>query len=179
MLITSKISGRLIMFPHIVAFMVLLLFISGPAIALNNDEEEQRVENFNLDDGLALQGYDPVSYFNNSGPREGDPDLSAVHKGVTYYFYSEENRDTFLNNPEKYEPLYGGYCAYTMLGGEIQSVNPEIYKIVDDQLLLFYRMRFGIVNALNRWNSQAEETEGGDQALIQQANEHWNQITGN
>lgn len=156
------------------AILVAVLFLSGSAMANGTDEEEQRrAETFNLDDGLALEGYDPVSYFIDLEPSEGDSDISANYKGVTYYFASGDNRNTFFNDPESYEPRYGGYCAYTMLDGDKQSVNPENYKIVDGQLLLFYRMRFGIINALNRWNSLAGETEGGDQVLMQQAEAHW------
>lgn len=179
MLVKLMISDKRTLFSRLVVFMMLLFFVTGSSMAQNNNDEQRRVEKFNLDDGLALQGYDPVSYFKNSGPLKGDPELSAVHKGVTYRFHSKENRNTFTNNPEKYEPLYGGYCTYSMLDGDTQSVNPEMYKIVDDQLLLFYRMRFGIVNALNRWNSKAEETEGGDQELTRQADEHWNRIMSN
>ncbi len=161
----------------IVAFMTMTLLISFSVAAFGADEDEQRrAETFNLDNGLALKGYDPVSYFIEPEPRKGDSELSGVYKGVTYYFASEDNRNTFFNDPESYEPRYGGYCAYTMLDGDTQSVNPENFKIVDGQLLLFYRMRFGIINALSRWNSLAEETEGGDQTLMQQAEEHWIRI---
>ncbi len=161
-------------FRPLAAFIVMILFVTASAMAFGaDDEERRRVETFNLDNGLALEGYDPVSYFIEPKPRKGRSDLSVEHKGITYYFASEDNRSIFLDDPGSYEPRFGGYCAYTMLDGDKQSVNPEIYKIVDGQLLLFYRMRLGIVNALKRWNSKAEDTEGGDQVLIQRAEEHW------
>ncbi len=96
----------------------------------------------NLDDEhLALQGYDPVSYFDEGGgePREGRPDLQLVHADVVYRFATEENRAAFLERPERYEPVYGGWCAYAVAAGDFVEVDPESYLVRDDGLHLFYK----------------------------------------
>lgn len=104
--------------------------------------------------GLALQGYDPVSYFNEKSPKEGASKYSYRQDGRTYYFVSESNKQAFAKSPEQYEPAYGGWCAYAVgLDGSKVKVDPETYKIVDGKLLLFYNFFF--VNTLDKWNEDA------------------------
>ena len=107
-------------------------------------------EHFNLKKGVAIQGYDPVSYFDGL-PQEGDKKISATYRDATYYFSSEDNKSKFLDNPAMYEPQYGGWCAYAMgVNGEKVKINPETYKIIDGKLYLFYNAFFN--NTLDRWN---------------------------
>ncbi|MEM6525438.1 MAG: YHS domain-containing (seleno)protein [Bacteroidota bacterium] len=137
----------------------LFLIINGAVYAQNT---QIRSKHFNIKKNVAIQGYDPVSYF-NSKPEEGDDDISLEHKGIKYYFVSSENRNTFKSNPEKYEPQYGGWCAYA-LGetGEKVKIDPETYKIVDDKLYLFYN--FWGTNTLKSWNkNESSLKEKGDQ----------------
>src|SRR5579872_7514687 len=67
----------------------------------------------NLDKtGVAIQGYDPVAFFTDHKPVKGKPEIPAQHDGAVYYFASKEHRDLFKKDPSKYEPVFGGYCAY-------------------------------------------------------------------
>lgn len=110
-----------------------------------------RKAQFNLErSGLAIQGYDPVAYFSNTAI-EGKEDITATHNGVTYYFATAKNRETFKADPGKYEPQYGGWCAYAMgASGKKVEVDPETFKIADGKLYLFYN-RF-LNNTLTDWN---------------------------
>src|SRR5205085_6783134 len=84
-----------------------------------------RTAHFNVDDGVAIEGYDAVAYFTGKAI-EGKKDLSFKHEGVVYYFSSGANRDLFAKNPASYEPQYGGWCAYAMgASGEKVEVDPE------------------------------------------------------
>jgi len=56
---------------------------------------------FNLKKLVVIEGYDPVSYFDNK-PLEGLNDLKITHRGVTYLFASAANLTKFKGNPEKY-----------------------------------------------------------------------------
>jgi hypothetical protein len=45
----------------------------------------------------------------------------------------------FMNEPVKYAPQYGGYCAGEVVGGSVTvNVDPEAFKIIDGKLYLIY-----------------------------------------
>ena len=83
---------------------------------------------------VILSGYDAVSYFTVNKAVEGSNEFTAAHKGAIYQFSSAENRDVFKANPNKYEPAYGGYCAYGSTFGKKFEVNGKAFEIVDGQL---------------------------------------------
>ena len=62
---------------------VLLLFVSIGAMA-------QKTEHRNLDNKLAIEGYDPVAYFKSGKAIKGKKDIALSHEGAVYYFSSEE-----------------------------------------------------------------------------------------
>ncbi|NUM53545.1 MAG: redoxin domain-containing protein [Candidatus Hydrogenedentes bacterium] len=118
--------------------------------------------------GLALQGYDPVSYFSGK-PAPGKKDIATSHAGVTYYFADAKNRDAFLAAPRKYLPAYGGWCATAMALGKKVEISPENYKITDGRLFLFYK-NF-ISNAISDWNKDEPKN-------IAAADKYWHEFSG-
>jgi hypothetical protein len=88
--------------------------------------------------GVAIDGYDPVSYFTDPQPLEGRPDFEYYWGGVPWYFATAANRDVFINDPEIYAPRFGGYCAMSLARGFLSDGNPRIYLIEGRQLYLFY-----------------------------------------
>lgn len=94
---------------------------------------------FQTDSG-AIRGYDTVAYFTEERAVPGSPEFSLEHNGATWYFSSKKNLEMFKNNPEKYSPQYGGYCAYAMSKGFVVSSDPEAFTIVDDKLYLNYSL---------------------------------------
>jgi len=101
--------------------------------------------------GIAIDGRDPVAYFVMGKAVEGKKEYSYSIDGATYYFSSPQNRDLFKAMPAKYQPQYGGWCAYAMgAKGEKVEVDPETFKIVDGKLYLFYNKYFN--NTLKSWN---------------------------
>jgi YHS domain-containing protein len=130
----------------ITQFIFLSLFFTQNTQAQN----ETRLKHFNLSKNWAAQGYDVVAYFSNKAIK-GDKNISATYKGVYYAFANKANLDSFKNNPEKYEPQYGGWCAYAMgYSGEKVEIDPSTFKIVDNKLYLFYNAYFN--NTKNSWN---------------------------
>jgi YHS domain-containing protein len=112
--------------------------------------DQLRLQHFNVKKGIAIEGYDPVSYFNGN-PVEGKPDMVFTFRGVTYLFVNSSNLNKFKASPEKYEPAYGGWCAYAMGdSGEKVKIDPETFKILDGRLYLFYN--FWGNNTLTDWN---------------------------
>ena len=86
------------------------------------------------DNDVILAGHDPVAYFTENRPVPGSPEFTAAHGGAIYRFSSEANRDLFRANPEKYAPLYGGYCANGMAAGLEFAVSGTEFQIVDERL---------------------------------------------
>lgn len=93
----------------------------------------------NLDKtGVAIQGYDPVAFFTDKKPVKGDAKFVAKHGGAIYQFASKEHRDLFKADPTKYEPEFGGYCAYGVSRNKLVEIDVEASQVVDGKLLLQY-----------------------------------------
>lgn len=86
--------------------------------------------------GVALEGYDPVSYFTDGKPVKGDKKIEATFNGALYHFISQEHRAVFEKAPTKYAPAYGGFCGYAASVGKVRPANPRIWSIVDGQLIV-------------------------------------------
>jgi YHS domain-containing protein len=107
------------------------LLIAGPAA-----EAQAPKVVVNAKSGLALEGYDPVTYFTEAAPVKGNATFSTKHLGVTYYFVSADHRDRFSSEPAKYAPQFGGYFGYGASRGYLASVDPEAYTIMNGRLIL-------------------------------------------
>jgi YHS domain-containing protein len=128
----------------------LVLFVSFTTVIVAQTAQKRAAE-FNLEKKVALQGYDPVSYFTQKKAVKGKKELAASYEGVIYNFSSQANKDLFLKSPTSYEPQYGGWCAYAMGStGEKVEVDPETFKITNGKLFLFYNAYFN--NTLKSWN---------------------------
>ena len=128
--------------------LLVLILISGTSFAQN---DAKRIEQYNLENKVAIQGYDPVGYFTQGKAIKGKKEFTTSYQGVVYKFSSSENKEAFLKNSSKYEPQYGGWCAYAMgSAGEKVEINPETFKIIDGKLYLFYNAYFN--NTLKSWN---------------------------
>jgi YHS domain-containing protein len=132
----------------------LLLFIV-PAL-ITAAQTSKRLSAFNLQQKmLAIQGYDPVAYFTNNKAIEGSKTHTLTHDGITYHFSTAQNKETFKANPARYEPQYGGWCAYAMgATGEKVAIDPETFKIINGKLFLFYN-RY-LTNTLKLWNKDEQ-----------------------
>jgi YHS domain-containing protein len=87
---------------------------------------------------VAIKGYDPVSYFTDGRATKGSPELSQSWLGATWYFSTAKHRDAFANEPIRYAPQYGGFCALGAANEEASAnIDPEAWRIVDGKLYLF------------------------------------------
>lgn len=147
-----------------IAFLVLSLSLAGKA----QKNEAVRAQHFNMESGVAIQGYDPVAYFTQNAAIKGSEKYSYTHDGITYHFASADYLAKFKENPEQYEPQYGGWCAYAMgLNGEKVEINPKTFKITGGKLYLFYNKFF--TNTLTEWNKE-------EATLTPKADQYWQQI---
>lgn len=122
--------------------------------------------------GLALEGYDPISYFESKGPLKGSEAIKAEFEGATFRFVSESNKQKFLASPQKYQPQYGGWCAYAVAAKkEKVEVDPESYLIQDGRLLLFYKDFFN--DTRKTWTTSKNKTQND---FLKEADSNWPEI---
>ncbi len=123
-------------------------------------------QKYNNQKGAMAAGYDVVSYFSGS-PTKGSKQFTHKLNGVEFRFTTEQNKSTFIKNPEKYIPAYGGWCAYAIAKDNSKvKINPKSYLIQKGKLLLFYN-KLGI-NTLEKWKKE------GETKLLQAAEKNWN-----
>jgi YHS domain-containing protein len=121
--------------------------ILGAVLALSYPLEAKTLVNVDRN-GVGIRGYDPVAYFKDGKAEKGLPQFISSAGGVTYQFASSEDKVVFDANPLKYEPRFGGYCAYGISRGSLVEIDPSAFQIVNGQLLLQYSK--GIMEKFNR-----------------------------
>ncbi len=147
---------------------LLILVLGAPAASAAEPPKERDVSGWNLGkEGLALEGTDPVSYFNDEtyGPARGRKKFTLVHEGVKYRFESVRNKRLFERSPSRFEPAYGGWCAYSMARGQKQVSNPAYWSITRGRLYVFAR-------------GNREKWDLDEAALKRRADHVWAQLDG-
>jgi YHS domain-containing protein len=86
---------------------------------------------------VMLLGHDPVSYFTKGKPERGFAEFKASLENRTYYFSNAVQRQTFLANPARYEPQYGGFCASGAAYALKLSSDPTAWTIYQGRLFIF------------------------------------------
>lgn len=104
------------------------LVMSAPALAGDFFERN----------GVAIDGYDPTSYFSEGKPVRGSRDFPAEYQGSVFYFASAANRERFQAAPADYAPQFGGFCAYGAAGGYKAKIDPTAFSVVAGKLYLNY-----------------------------------------
>ncbi len=112
-----------------------------------------------------LQGHCPVAYFALGKAIRCDSQFTSTHDGKVYHFASEEAKQEFDKNPDKYVPAYGGRCDFGMSIGKEFEPCPTNFKIIDGKLHLFLKNED--TNALALWNKEDEAK------CLANANQHW------
>ena len=140
---------------------ILFLSVTASFFAQNN--------HYNTDNGFIAEGYDVVSYFINKKPVEGNTKFQTTFDGVKLKFSSEKNLLIFKENPKKYIPQYGGFCAYAIAAKKKKmDIDAETFEIRDGKLYLFYNAWFS--NKLENW--QEEDTP----KLQKKADKNWKEL---
>ncbi len=112
----------------------------------------------------AIRGYDTVAYFTEEEAVEGKEEHSFEHLGATWFFSSEQNKQAFIENPEKYMPQYGGYCAYAVARKSSASSKPEYFTVHEGKLYLNYSG-----SVYKKWNQDKD-------GYITSANDNWSSV---
>ena len=106
-----------------------LMLLSTPILAGN-------LVNVSGASKVAVAGYDPVAFFTDAKPENGSPFISATYQGATYFFATEEHKSLFVQNPGKFAPQYGGFCAYGVGLNALFPVDISTWQIRNDKLYL-------------------------------------------
>ncbi|MEK7256205.1 MAG: YHS domain-containing (seleno)protein, partial [Bacteroidota bacterium] len=155
-------------FASIIQPLGFLLFIALVATSNISCDAQAKGNQYlvNIDKkGVLIGGYDPVAYFTAGKPVMGNPSISTTWHEATYLFSSEENKQLFVANPEKYAPQFGGYCGYAVSLGHLAPVDPNFWGIVNDRLILQHNMK-----ALDGWNKNPNS--------LQLADKYWPKLLG-
>lgn len=148
--------------PRLIVALLLvgLLCVQHPSKALTDEQ-------FWIDPatGLAIGGFDPVSFFTETAPAHGSPDFEYVWQGAAWRFSSEGNLAAFRRDPEIYAPQYGGLAAVALSRGYRAAGNPRVWLVSKGRLYLFY-------SRSNRdlWTEAVED-------YIEKAAGEWSRIT--
>lgn len=130
--------------------------IATPAIA--------RPDRVYVKQGFAVCGFDPVAYFNQSQPAQGQDSYRLRWQNAIWRFASAQNLALFERDPHAYAPQYGGYCAMALSQGALTSSRPDAWAIHNDKLYLKHS-----VLARDQWLHNPDDR-------IAQANAHWSSL---
>lgn len=156
-------------FDHNSAFADKAVAMQPKAMMKADSQSRAYLHGYNLpSSGVALEGYCPVAYFAANKPILGKSEFASTHNGVTYYLVSADAKKIFDQNPEKYLPAYGGWCATGMALQDKFPVDPQNFKIVDGRLLLFLANKN--VDAQKLWD------QGDEKQQLEKADTFWKTV---
>ena len=87
---------------------------------------------------MAVGGRDVLSTGSNNGLLQGSKEYSAEWDNTMWYFVNAENRDLFLENPEKYVQQFGGFCPVALAAGKAKIGRTNQFTRIDNKLYLNY-----------------------------------------
>jgi YHS domain-containing protein len=97
---------------------------------------ESKLVNVSGASNIAMNGYDPVAFFTDTKPVNGSPFITAEYEGAVYLFASEEHKKLFSENPDKFVPQFGGFCAYGVGLDKLFPIDINIWQVRDNKLYL-------------------------------------------
>ncbi len=148
---------------YIQLYLVVLLAATQLLFAQNH------TVHYNVDDSkIGLAGYSPVSYIDLGLAQRGLKEFKSVYDGINYYFTNADQKAEFEENPKKYLPAYGGFCAFGIAVGARFRVDPNKFLVSNGKLYLFlYDIE---VDAQQLW------LQGDEKDLRQKADANWKQM---
>lgn len=111
--------------------------------------------------GPAIEGYDTVAYFTVGRAVRGAVEHQHIWRGATWLFSSAEHKALFIENPKKYAPQFGGYCAYAATLRRLYKGHPEVFTIEDGRL---YFNNNSTVKSL--WSKDADRFIGAAEEIF-------------
>ena len=91
--------------------------------------------------GLAIDGFDPVSYFIDEAAMAGRAEFEFRYRDAVWRFRNPGNQAAFIDHPADYEPRFGGYDAVAIGRGVPTPGDPQIWLVAGKKLYLFYSLQ--------------------------------------
>jgi YHS domain-containing protein len=113
----------------LLAAIVLALTLNGCAMITQNPGQKYSPVN--------ATAYDVVAYFTQNTHQAGKPEFTSRYEGVDFRFANAEHKTLFDQNPEKYLPQYGGYCANGIAYGIPWGGDADTWLIIAGKLYIF------------------------------------------
>lgn len=139
---------------------ILAISLAACGVGPNSASADEPSVYTNWRTNAALGGYDAMS-FHDGTPVKGDPQFYFNYQGAMFYFSSQDNRNRFISEPERFAPAYGGYCAWAVAKGKLAPGDPEHWSVKDGRLYINFSGRIQrrwdkksqiyITNADNNW----------------------------
>lgn len=109
--------------------------------------------------GLAIAGFDPVSFFTAAKPVAGLSDHEYVWRDATWRFANMANLAAFRRDPKIYAPQFGGLGAFALARGYRTAGNPRVWLVADGRLYFFFSAenRLKWLQASETWHQKATE----------------------
>lgn len=146
-------------------FILSAIILLGSMTMHAQDKKAYNIDNSNI----ALEGYSPVSYLDLGIAQKGLKQFKSEYDKVIYYFTSEDQKKKFDANPVKYQPQYGGYCAFGVYAGAKFRPDPNKFIVKDGKYYLYlYNLE---LDAQQLW--LAEDNHKG---LSKKADENWSNL---
>ena len=136
-------------------------FSSLPLSALETEAAEAPWIAAKDEKGLALDGLDPITFFEGNAPRPGSQQFKAEYHGAVFLFESRDHLEQFLKSPEQFAPAYGGYDPEALSRGLLQPASVDEWIVHNNRLYL------------NGSPKQADKFEEGAPEMIRIADEKW------
>ncbi len=111
-------------------------------------------------DNNAVGGYDVTSFYAGL-PLKGKPEFSVQHEGARWMFTTRTNLDVFTEDPDRFAPAYGGYCAWAVANDKLAKGSPKHWNVEDGRLYLNFNGRIK-----KRWSQDKAR-------FIQEADANW------
>ena len=113
---------------------------------------------------VAIKGYDTVAYFTEQKAVKGKDSISHSWLGAQWQCSNQQHKRLFVENPARYAPQYGGFCADGVAyGTTTTNIDPQAWRIIDGKLYLNYNESAAV---------EIEELEG----QVDKADKNWPKI---
>ncbi len=153
---------------YIVLLLIISIFYIVPLYSEHVDAGVQRIANeeqyppvFTNASSVAIKGYDTVAYFTQKKAVKGKKAYQSEYIGATWYFSSQQHLELFMEDPSKYVPQYGGYCAYAMAQDYLAPIDVKAWTVYKGKLYLNFS-----TSVKRKWEKKKD-------VYITQADNNW------